>query len=55
MFIECKGNDGFEDQLTPNVAYQVKAIGQNSFSVVNDQGKQRWYGFTHFKILKASL
>lgn len=50
MLIECVRNEGFEDQLTTNSAYQVEEIGENSYLIQNDSQDQRWYGRQHFTI-----
>ncbi len=48
MLIECIQNDGFEDQISENKKYVVKAVGENSFLIENDKSEQRWYGRLHF-------
>ena len=55
MFVECKNEDGFEDQLTSDLIYRVKAIGENSYLLTNDKGEEFWYGQQHFTIGKINL
>ena len=50
MYVDCKTNSGFEDQLTSGGTYKVKTLGQNSYQVVNDKGELRYYGTSHFDI-----
>ena len=55
MFVECKANDGFEDQLTGALIYKVHELGENSYLILNDKGESRWYGKHHFTIGKINL
>ncbi len=55
MIIECKDNDGFEDQLTASTTYRVKEAGENSYLLRNDKGQDRWYGTARFEIEGVSL
>ncbi len=49
MIIECRCNEGFEDQLTVGHHYPVKGKGVNGFEVVNDKGDRRYYGALKFE------
>lgn len=49
MYIKCKSNAGFEDQLDRGVFYKVQALGENSYLIKNHKGQLRWYGRMHFE------
>lgn len=50
MFVICKTNEAFEDQLTSGERYAVIGMGDNSYLIRNDRGEQRWYGRSRFVI-----
>ena len=54
MYIECIRADGFEDQLTSTMTYQVKEVGENSYLIENDNEESRWYGNQHFSVKLAA-
>lgn len=50
MYIECKQNFGFEDQLTEQAVYRIKELGENSYLIENDKQQECWYGRQHFLV-----
>ena len=46
-YVEAKVD--FEDMLKEGNWYKVIETGENSYLLVDDYGKPRWYGFGHFK------
>lgn len=53
MFVTCKSNDAFEDQLTTGKKYTVVGLGENSYLISNDKGEERWYGRSQFVISRC--
>lgn len=53
MRVKCTFNYGFEDVLTEGKCYEVVAIGENSYQIVDDAGNERWYGQVNLQLCKG--
>lgn len=47
-YVICISEEGFEDQITHGIHYDVVKYGMNSYFIENDRGEQKWYGKVHF-------
>lgn len=53
MKLKCVDSGDFADALDVNGLYDILARGENSYLIKGKNGKERWYGARHFKIVAA--